>query len=253
VPETLLRHSRLIAALLFLPIAGPAPRCSDAPLHADVALHADTPPQADAALHASDTSGNSLVRMGNISVDGARKEIRIRTRLAIRHGILEFLLVSDMGRTYESALKIDSAKPSDLHAALLLLGLKPMESGEFGNAIKTDMPLEAFLRIFPRSAMRLGIERKGTPYGIDRLIKSREKKEFTNIWAFTGSFFARDGRYGADLTQTYISVWPDESAVINLFSTHGNPYKGDFGFRMHGQQPWQAGDTLDLVIKPYIP
>ena len=45
----------------------------------------------------------TYVQMGNIAVDAVKKEICIKTRLAIKHGILEFLLVDDHGKTYESA------------------------------------------------------------------------------------------------------------------------------------------------------
>ena len=76
----------------------------------------------------------NILQMGNISIDAVKREIRIKTRLAIRHGILEFLLVSDKGKTYESALKIDNNKPSDLHTALLLLNVKPVGIDKFQEA-----------------------------------------------------------------------------------------------------------------------
>ena len=40
-------------------------------------------------LKAEKTPEKTHVQIGNISVDGVHREIRIKTRLAIRHGILE--------------------------------------------------------------------------------------------------------------------------------------------------------------------
>jgi hypothetical protein len=191
------------------------------------------------------------LQMGNISIDAVKKEIHIKTRLAIKHGILEFLLVDNSGKTYESALKIDSCKPSDLHTAILLLGIEPVQWSAFIDAINNKTTAQEFITAFPYCALTIEINHQGTSTGINQLIKSREKDEIENVWVFTGSFFTGDQHYAADLKHSYISVWPDESAVINIYSTHGNPYQGRFGFRMHGQHPWQVDEALKIVIRPY--
>lgn len=192
----------------------------------------------------------TYVQMGNISVDAVKKEICIKTLLAIKHGILEFLLVGNHGKTYESALKIDKNNPSDLHAALLLLGVEPIESKRFQEAFDKKTSAESFLKAFPHSALTMEIRHKGRAIDLHKLIKSREKgKKINNLWVFTGSFFTKNG-YAADLGRSYISVWPDPCAVINLYSIHGNPYKGQFGFRMHGMHPWKVGESFEIVLRP---
>ncbi|MGA1824591.1 MAG: YdjY domain-containing protein [bacterium] len=195
----------------------------------------------------------TCVYMGNITVDALKQEIRIKTRLAIKHGILEFLLVGDRGKTYESVLKIENNNPSDLHTALLLLGVKPIESKRFQEAFDKKNSAESFLKAFPQSTLTMEIRHKGHAIDLDKLIKSREKgKEINNVWVFTGSFFTKNG-YAADLGRSYISVWPDPSAVINLYSNHGNPYKGQFGFRMHGMHPWNVDEAFEIVLRPPDP
>ncbi len=202
-------------------------------------------------IHAEEKqSGNAPVQINNISIDVEKREIHIKTKLAIKFGILEFLLVDSVGRTYESAFYINNNKPSDLHAALLLLGMKPVPWEAFHEAITNSLPVETFLDSFPSGAFALELRHEGKPVEFSKLISCLEKIENKNVWVFTGSYFAKGNRYGADISHAYISVYLDGSAVINLYATTGNPYAGRFGFHSHGGHSWKEGEPFEIVLKP---
>ncbi|MCP3954596.1 MAG: hypothetical protein GY697_20610, partial [Desulfobacterales bacterium] len=75
---------------------------------------------------ASPPPDSPVLSMHNIHIDKVKKEIRIPVRLAINEGILEYLLVGEHGKTYESVFKVAGNKPSELNFALLLLGAEPL-------------------------------------------------------------------------------------------------------------------------------
>ena len=72
--------------------------------------------------------GQNIIKLNNILVDKIKKEIRISAKLAVTEGILEYLLVGNHGKTYESVFKIGDNKPSELNFALLLIGCSHVSS-----------------------------------------------------------------------------------------------------------------------------
>jgi hypothetical protein len=49
---------------------------------------------------------------------------------------------------------------------------------------------------------------------------------------------------------SYIGFWPDPSTAINLFSTLGNPYQGNFGFEMNrDNKALKVDQDFELVIR----
>jgi hypothetical protein len=61
--------------------------------------------------------------------------------------------------------------------------------------------------------------------------------------------FLKDNRYAGDINLSHIGIWPDPSAVINLFSKAQNPYRGDFGFEMNTLNNLVVDDTYELLLK----
>ena len=65
-----------------------------------------------------------VVHFGGIVIDKAKKSATFPAELNLAKGTLEYLLVTDMGKTHESLLST-KVQPYDLQVAMLLLGLKP--------------------------------------------------------------------------------------------------------------------------------
>ncbi|MCP4745344.1 MAG: hypothetical protein GY874_04255 [Desulfobacteraceae bacterium] len=193
-----------------------------------------------------------LIKLNNIVIDKVKKEIRIKSKLAIRHGILEFFLVTIHGNTYESVLKVDDNKPSDLNFAIQLLGIEPAEIKDLQNALNRNYSAKKFLAAHPNCALSIEMLHKGKSVDFYKVIKCQEEIPRTDLWIYTGSFFSKKNRYVADLANTYISIWPDQAAVINLYSSSRNPYEGEnYGFRMRGDHIYKADDEFEIVIRRY--
>ena len=90
------------------------------------------------SVFSSIPNDQKAVIIKNITVDSAKQEIRIKCHFSLEEGLLEFLMVNATGLTYESVLKVDENKPSELHFALLLLGFHPLSFIEYEHLSKRD-------------------------------------------------------------------------------------------------------------------
>ena len=186
-------------------------------------------------------------KINNIIVDTQKKEIRLRCKLAITSGILEFFLVTESGRTYESVLKIAENKPSELHFALLLLGFEPLPFPEYSEILKNLK--KADLNKYKKSLLKIRLLHKDKAVSLPSILKYREADDIGNLqWVFTGTPFSKDNKYMGDYSDIFISIWPDETGVINLLSQAGNPYRGDFGYEVKSDSDFSVDDNFEVII-----
>jgi hypothetical protein len=193
----------------------------------------------------------NVIELKNISIDKVRKEIRIKSKIAITEGILEYLLVGNQGKTYESVFKVVDNKPSELNFALLLIGCKAMNFNDFLKLKDQSNGLEKLRRNHPLSLLKINILKDGQPYDLQRMVVNREKSDDPFIWVYTGGVMIKDHGYAADLELSYIGIWPDPVAVINLFSGLKNPYQGDFGYEINRElmKKLAVDQNFDIVIR----
>jgi hypothetical protein len=177
--------------------------------------------------------GQNIVKLNNILVDKVKKEIRISAKLAITEGILEYLLVGNHGKTYESVFKVGVNKPSELNFALLLIGCKALDFEEFLKLKDQGSGLVVLSTKHWQSLLEIDFLLDGKEFDLQRLVINREKSGKPFIWVYTGGFLIKEHGYAADLEFSYIGIWPDRVAVINLFSDLQNPYQGDFGYEIN--------------------
>lgn len=177
-------------------------------------------------------ASHARLNIDNLAVDKVKREIRLDVDLAITEGILEYLLVGNEGKTYESVFKIQGNRPSDLNFALLLIGCEPIPFEVYNKHLQTGGSITVLQDKYPDSFLRIRFFSGNQPIVENDLINDREKRELAFVWAFTGSYFDARNRYAADMELSYIGIWPDPAAVINLVSTHKNPYRGEGGFEM---------------------
>jgi len=74
-------------------------------------------------LRAQTDDGQTLDFRG-ITIDKAKRTVTFPATINMTDGLLEYLLVTDMGKTHESLLSTKIA-PYDIQVAMLLLGIKP--------------------------------------------------------------------------------------------------------------------------------
>ncbi len=148
------------------------------------------------------------VKLPFIKIDRAKRQVVIESKICLRKGVLELLLcrmASDDGRwaskEHESVLHT-KARPSHVHAALLLLGLTPGKPAEW---IEVDddtggrfmSPRGAGLKISMRFRKKDGVM---TVVDAANFIKSaRDKKaKAPKEWIFVGSEILPGSGYLAD-------------------------------------------------------
>ncbi len=194
------------------------------------------------------SSESSIKTLNNIVIDPVKKEIRMRAKLAILDGILEFFLVDEAGQTYESVFKIIDNKPSELHFGLLFLGFTPVTYDMYRSFLDQKDGLESLRK--KNCLLEIQIYQKGKAVPLSSIIRNREKTGDQKLtWVFTGGAFDAENQYAPDLADIYISIWPEIASVINLFSTAGNPYRGDVGYEMVKDIPFTMEDEFTIIIR----
>jgi len=153
-------------------------------------------------------------RMGSIWVDPAKHEISMSGYVNQVVGQIELLACGTAGKTHESAFVV-YAKAVDIHAGLLLLGLKhgdPMPGLGEGPPAGDPVLLEI--------EWMDGETRKREPAG--KFIHDLEtKKEIKRPgWIFNGSTMI-DGQYMAKMEDSFVASYWDPWSIINLESELG--------------------------------
>ncbi|SHK80746.1 hypothetical protein SAMN02745216_04109 [Desulfatibacillum alkenivorans DSM 16219] len=201
---------------------------------------------------APEKTAKNFIQMGPLTINKMSKQATIKVRTAIDQGVLEYLMVDDHGKAYESAFKVDNLLPSKLNFSLLLLGIEPLDYNKLLELARNENGREALLAQHKNSLVRISLARGEKNLRLDEIVRDREKEKGELLWVFTGSRFTKDGRFVGDISLSHIAMWPDDSAVINLFSDRGNPYRGELGFVMNTENKALKKDQeFELVLEAY--
>lgn len=97
-----------------------------------------TPAQAEAALKQAlnvQQIGPDTYHIGRVEFDKAQRTVILPASVHIRTQVVEYILVTESGKAYESLLTTD-VRPADVHLAFLLLGVGPTDvGGDFNKAV----------------------------------------------------------------------------------------------------------------------
>jgi len=197
-------------------------------------------------------ASQNKISIANISINKTTKEIKIKSKAAILFGILEYLLVGDHGKTYESVFKISDNKPSELNFALLLVGFVPLDFQTFVKIKQSKNGKEVLFSKYKDSLLRISFVTNNQSYELNHFLHNRENLKTDFPWVFTGGFFDKNNRYTGDFELNFIGIWADPTAVVNLFSNHKNPYQGNFGFEIKKtNQPFKMDQDVEIIIRRY--
>jgi hypothetical protein len=174
-----------------------------------------------------------MFEIGKITLDQKARTIRFPGFLNMKDGIIEYLLVTELGSTHESLL-VSDIQPNELHFAMLLLGAKG--SGE-GKAVPGEPPPGQIDAKYLKKAPRLkgddinisvqwqsGDEVKTAP--VEDWVYNSEKKKSAERgpWIYNGSYF-NDGHFMAQIEGAFCALVTYPSALINN-PRHGNDNDG---------------------------
>jgi hypothetical protein len=186
-------------------------------------------------------------KLPHIDVDVAHHQIRVECEAVKADYPLEFLAVVRNGNEYESIVRSD-AKPSDLHLALLMLGLKPGEPVRYSEATKSWLPPTG-----PPVSIWFEYDRNGKHEKVPATRWVRDvhtKKEPPPIvWVFTGSRTLPDGTYAADTTGYLIGVINNELSVLDVPDLKARALEARDWERNPDTMP-DTGTPVTMVIEP---
>lgn len=169
------------------------------------ALSAETPASADKS---------KIGKLPHLEFDAERKFVRVECDALGTDAPLEFFCCKTGTNEYEAALR-SPVMPSDLHTAMLAIGLAPGEPVTYSESLKKWIPPHG-----PPLHITMEYEKDGKVVSSPafrwmRDVKTKkEPKGFT--WVFTGSRVMPDGKYAADVTGYLVSVVNFDLTVIDI-------------------------------------
>lgn len=167
------------------------------------------------------TKPSNVVEFPSVKIDRAAREVRIECQALVVDAPLEFFCVANGGPEHESVLRTP-AKPSHIHAGLLMLGLEP------GSPVKYVESKNAWAAPYG-PPLRVSVEWKDEAGKVirkpaEKLLKSTKElpkdapaHPQSMGWIFAGSH-QRDGdqAYLADLTGYVVTLCNFENALIDV-------------------------------------
>jgi hypothetical protein len=192
-----------------------------------------------------------MIRFGRVTVNPITRTVSVPGRLEMTRGLLEYLLVTDYGKTHESLL-ITEASAYDLHAALLLLNVR---------AAGTNLVANSAARVPAASALDLEAEwvadgrRNLRPiHELVALAEAGDRHSPTGHlapgpWIFLGSFLSPEG-FAAHFEGSLVTLIHDPTAIV------GNPRPEAADDDIHvpetGRLPTN-GTPVTLHFRPHPP
>jgi hypothetical protein len=170
------------------------------------------PPATQLATQPADASLAAL--LPHIHVDLKHKRVSVDCQSLAVDKPLEFFCVTDGGNEYESVLRTP-ARPSNIHFALLMLGLKPGAPATFVPSKRVWLPPHgAPLRIFCRFVLH-GKTIQVPAYRMMRSMTTKKEMPPT-VWVFDGSRIMPNGVYAADMAGYVVSICNFDLTMIDV-------------------------------------
>lgn len=216
------------------PAAAPAPPAAEG-------AGAPAPPAAESG--AAPAGG----KLPFVTFDVKSRRVRVEAETLEVDTPLEFFAVVFNGPEHESILR-SKVKPSDLHTALLALGLQPGSPVTYSEALNKWQPPHG-----PPLQISVEYEKDGKIVAApaNRWMRNvRTKKPMpATTWIFAGSRVMPDGNYAADATGYLVSVVNFDMTVIDIPELASKENESLEWERNPDAVP-PAGTKVTMVIEP---
>ena len=182
-----------------------------------------------------------------VTVDAKKKQVRVECEALNVDIRLEFFCVLAGTSEHESVLRT-RAKPSDIHAGLLMCGLTPGEPVKYSEAAQKWLPPHG-----PPIHINCEYEKDGKTvsvpaYRMFRDVKTKQPpKAFT--WIFAGSRVMDDGKYAADTTGYVVSVVNFDLTLIDVPELVSNANE-TLEWEYNPDTVPKTGTPIMMVIEP---
>ena len=182
--------------------------------------------------------GPKLYRVGDVTVDAKLGVAAFPAKVNQLVGLIEYALVTEAGKVHESFLST-KVRPSDIHAALLLLSVKPLSGVNVDVGWKVGgkwvrKPIADCVGQYPLEAAS---ERDDKVTDKSFHLKSRG-------WKWTGARL-RNGNLTADETGSILSLQPDIDALTLLEPMVDT---GRYGIHVWPKRVPKIGQTVQVFL-----
>ncbi len=182
-----------------------------------------------------------------IEVDVAKKQVRVECEAIRVDAPLEFFCVAVGGPEHEAVLRT-AAKPSDVHLALLMLGLEPGAPATFSDATQKWTPPHG-----PPIRVSVEFSKAGETVSLraGKLIRSMQYKEPMpdRPFVFTGSRVLEDGRYAGDVTGYLVSIVNFDLSPIDVPHLASNA-NDTLEWQINPDVAPQMGEKVTMILEP---
>jgi hypothetical protein len=197
---------------------------------------AQEPPSVEEANQKVEHLGGDKYRLGQVVLDRATRTVTIPVRVNMTSGVVEYVLVTEKGKTHESVF-ITAARPTDVHLAFLLLGVSELAS-ENWPADHAGIPRAQQVRVEVTWPTNGPPKREPLARFVTQIDPSRGFKGGQALaegaWLYGGSHF-RGGSFAAEREGSIIAIIKDPAALVN------------------GLRPGHQNDELHAVNEAALP
>jgi hypothetical protein len=183
----------------------------------------------------------------HINVDVKAKQVRVDCQMLGVEAPLEFFCVLQGTNEHESVLRT-SAKPSNIHLALLMLGLEPGAPVRYSEAAKKWLPPHG-----PPLSIAVEFQKDGKLVHLPatRLMRSiKTKQEMSqHPFIFAGSQLGPDGAYAADITGYIVSIVNFDLSLIDIPQIASNANE-TLEWQVNKDLAPDAGASVTMIIEP---
>ena len=210
-------------------------------------IKSDDAPRAGKPRPAEQSKPQNVFRFKHLTIDRKKRTITLEAMVVEASYSLEFLLCKAGSKEYESVLSTE-ALPWEVHAALLMLHLRPGKPGGYVGREYVP-PRGAALRIELRWKDKAGKSHIAEAADWLKLSGEGAGKVKPARWIFVGSEVLPGGAYEADLNGGIIAVANLPSAVIDVpFASTQALEKREFVVDADAIPP--AGTKVQMIITP---
>lgn len=186
-------------------------------------------------------------KLPHIEFDAQKKQVRVECEMLACDAPLEFFCCVKGTNDYEAMIRSE-IKPSNLHMALLAIGLKPGQPITYSEATKKWLPPSG-----PPLQITMEYEKDGKTVSVPswkwmRDVKTKKPAPpFT--WVFTGSRVLPDGKYAADMTGYLVSIVNFDLTVVDIpkLASSSNDL---LEWERNPDTTPKAGTKVTMVIEP---
>jgi hypothetical protein len=186
-------------------------------------------------------------KLPHIQVDVKAHQVRVDCEAVKADYPLEFLAVVTNTNEYEALVRSE-VKPSDLHLALLMVGLVPGQPVHYSESTKTWQPPTGPPVDIWFEYQKDGHDVKVPAYRWMRDIKTK-KQAVPMSWVFTGSKVEPDGSYAADATGSLVGVINNELSVVDVPALKSRAMEARDYERNSDLMP-PTGTAVTMILSP---